>query len=179
MQPLLPDSNVPDLSFDLVSGKRWELSEQKPEHFTLIVFYRGLHCPKCLEQLEKLNAQIANFEKAGVNVVAVSMDDYDRAEKTVDGWDLKDLSLGYGLSESTIRKWGLFLSLKMERDEEKLQEPQIFSEPGIFLVRPDGLLYSSSIQTMPFARPHFEDILNAIQFITANNYPARGTLQYS
>jgi peroxiredoxin len=35
-------------------GRVWELSEQKPENFTLIVFYRGAHCPICRKQLQEL-----------------------------------------------------------------------------------------------------------------------------
>jgi len=42
------------------------------------------------------------------------------------------------------------------------------------LVRPDRTLYFASVQTMPFARPHFTDILAALDFVIAKNYPARG-----
>ena len=55
-----------------------------------------------------------------------------------------------------------------------IEEPAQFSEPGLFLVHPDGTLYWGSTQTMPFARPHFDEILGAIDFVTKNDYPARG-----
>jgi len=29
---------------------------------------------------------------------------------------------------------------------------------------------------MPFARPHFKEILGAIDFVLKNNYPSRGEL---
>lgn len=41
-------------------------------------------------------------------------------------------------------------------------------------VRPDGTLYWGSTQTMPFARPHFDEILGALDFVAKNDYPARG-----
>ena len=50
----------------------------------------------------------------------------------------------------------------------------MFAEPGLFLIRPDLTLYAASVQTMPFARPAFADVLNAVEFVTKNNYPARG-----
>ena len=50
----------------------------------------------------------------------------------------------------------------------------MFSEPGLFLVRPDGTLYFASVQTMPFSRPRFADILGALDFVIANDYPGRG-----
>jgi hypothetical protein len=55
-----------------------------------------------------------------------------------------------------------------------VEEPALFSEPGLFLVRPDGTLYFATVQTMPFARPHFDDIVKAIDFVLAKDYPARG-----
>ena len=44
----------------------------------------------------------------------------------------------------------------------------------MFLVRPDGTLYAASIQSMPFARPSFADVAQAIAFVAEKNYPARG-----
>lgn len=55
-----------------------------------------------------------------------------------------------------------------------LDEPALFSEPGLFLIRPDLTLFFSSIQTMPFVRPRAEDVLAAIDFIKKNDYPPRG-----
>ena len=44
------------------------------------------------------------------------------------------------------------------------------------MVRPDQTLYFASVQTMPFARPAFGDILKALDFVIAKNYPARGEI---
>jgi hypothetical protein len=41
-------------------------------------------------------------------------------------------------------------------------------------VKPDGTLYWASISTMPFARPHFDEMGQAIDFVLNKNYPARG-----
>jgi len=55
-----------------------------------------------------------------------------------------------------------------------IEEPAWFSEPGVFLVKPDRTLYYGSTQSMPFARPQFQDLLGAIDFAIAKDYPARG-----
>jgi hypothetical protein len=55
-----------------------------------------------------------------------------------------------------------------------VEEPAKFSEPALYLIRPDGSLYFGSVQTMPFAWPHFADILPAIDYVVKNDYPARG-----
>jgi hypothetical protein len=50
----------------------------------------------------------------------------------------------------------------------------LFSEPGIFLVKPDQSLFYLSIQTILSARPQLSDILGAVNFAIKANYPARG-----
>lgn len=50
----------------------------------------------------------------------------------------------------------------------------MFAEPGVFLVRPDGTLFWGAVQTMPFARPLFSELLAAVDFVLAKDYPARG-----
>ena len=57
MNKLLPRQPVPMLSVNTVSGRRWTLADQAPERFTMVVFYRGLHCPVCrtyISELDKL-----------------------------------------------------------------------------------------------------------------------------
>lgn len=49
-----------------------------------------------------------------------------------------------------------------------------FNEPGLFLVRPDGTLYSAHVQSTLFARPHLDNLVTAVRYINENAYPARG-----
>jgi len=72
------------------------------------------------------------------------------------------------------REWGLYISSGRGTTSAGVEEPPLFAEPGLFLVKPDGTLYWASISTMPFARPHFGEIAGAIDFAIAKNYPARG-----
>lgn len=174
MTRLMPRQPVPALEVPTVDGPVWSLAAQKPEHFTLVVFFRGLHCPICKAQLRDLQAKLPDFAKRGVGVIALSSDDAERAGRTRTEWDLPDLTLGYGVSLAKAREWGLYVSSGRGKTSIGVEEPAQFSEPGLFLVRPDGTLYFASVQTMPFARPHFADILTAIDFVVAKDYPARG-----
>ena len=58
------------------------MEKQDPEKYTLIVFYRGLHCPVCKKQLESLKDKLDEFIDRGVNVIAISMDTEKRAEES-------------------------------------------------------------------------------------------------
>lgn len=168
--PLFPRQATPTLQLPLAGGGKYILGRVPVTAFTLLVFYRGLHCPICKVQLTDLERKLPEFEKRGVDVVAVSTDSKERAERTKADWHLENVKLAYGLDLHAARAWGLYISAAKPGSDE----PAYFIEPAIYLVRPDGTLYFSSVQTMPFARPHLSDILSAIDFVKEKNYPARG-----
>jgi len=172
---LIPRQPVPEIAVDLVGGGRFELSKASPERFTLINFYRGLHCPQCKRQLQDLNRKIEEFAKRGVDVIAVSTDGAERAERSKVDWEIPNVTVGYGLPLDEARKWGLFVSTGIGKTSAGVEEPALFSEPGIFLVAADRTLYCSIVQTMPFIRLHFNELLGALDnAIIPRNYPARG-----
>ncbi|MBI3706530.1 MAG: AhpC/TSA family protein [Proteobacteria bacterium] len=172
--PLLPRQPVPALKVPLVGGGEWDLATQRPGNFSMIVFYRGLHCPICSRYLGDLDRRVEEFAKRGVSAIAISGDDAERAKAAHVAWKLQHLSIGYGLPLDVARKWGLYISSGRGPTSAGVTEPELFIEPGLFLVRPDGTLYCASVQTMPFARPSFAEVLQAIDFVVAKNYPARG-----
>lgn len=165
---LKPRQKTPDLSINLTNGTEWTLSKQDPENFSLIIVYRGLHCPVCKTYLEELQTKLPKFKKLGVNVVAVSSETKALAEKTTEEWDIGDVPLGYDFPIEDAREWGLNISKGIK------DEPELFIEPGLFVIRPNQELYCASIQTMPFARPELDDVINAIKFVLHKDYPARG-----
>jgi peroxiredoxin len=171
---IIPRQQVPALSVPTVGGEMWTLAEQSPESFTLIVFYRGLHCPICSRYLGDLDSKLGQFADKGVGAIAISSDTQERADKTQRDWKLGALPLGYDISLDSAREWGLFISTSKGKTSAGIEEPALFIEPGLFLVRPDNTLYCSSVQTMPFARPSFTEVLGAVDFVLANDYPARG-----
>lgn len=174
MSTTKPRTETPDLEFETVDGDTWRLADQEPENFTMIVAYRGLHCPICRNYLRELDRMSEDFEKRGVQTVVVSTDDRERAEETKRDWALENLTVGYSLALDKAREWGLFISTSRGKTSAGIEEPPLFNEPGLFLVRPDKTLYASNIVTMPFTRPRFKDVLAALDTIIEKDYPARG-----
>lgn len=165
-----PRSPAPPLDLPLVGGGRFVLAEAAPQTFTLLVFYRGVHCPKCKEQLQELQDRLGALRDIGVDqVVAVSGDDQDRAERAKAEWQVPDVPVAYGLTEPQMRTWGLYVSKGV-----KEPEPDVFSEPALYLVDPAGLVYSAHVQSTPFARPHLDDLIASAGWVAKNDYPARG-----
>lgn len=174
MPALKPREQTPELEVETIDNGTWRLSEQRPEKFTMIVAYRGLHCRICRTYLSELDRNAEEFRKRGVEVIAISSDTKERAQAAKDEWKLKTLRIGYGLTIPKAREWGLYVSTSRGKTSAGVVEPDQFNEPGLFLVKPDQTLYASSVATMPFARPHFREIMAAIDFVVEKDYPARG-----
>jgi peroxiredoxin len=171
---LMPRQAVPALNLPTLTHGDFHLLQDAAAQFTLLVAYRGLHCPICHKYLLELGRLLPEFDKRGVKVLAFSSDTRERAQAMADKLNAPDLRMGYGLSLQTARDFGLYISTSRGTTSIGIEEPALFSEPGVFLVRPDGSLYYGAVQTMPFARPHFDELMAAVDFAVAKNYPARG-----
>lgn len=165
----LPGSQAPALSLPLAGGGTVDVAAQAPGAATMLIFYRGLHCPICEGYLGKVAAMATAFAEKGMPIVLASMDGQDRAEKAKADWGLADLPVAYGLTEAQAREWGLYISTSI-----KEAETPVFCEPGTYWIKPDGSLYLIDIASMPFARPDLDLLLSRVGAI-GNGYPARGT----
>jgi len=170
---LSPTRPVPTLSLPLSRGGSTDdlaLGTGADGRFTLIAFFRGLHCPVCRKQLTELDRRLAEMREAGIGrVLAVSMETPERSEQLIREWGLADLPVAHGLGERAARDWGLYLSAAI-----KTGEAPLFNEPGLFVLDSDGTLFWSSVSTMPFGRPPLDDVLAGLAFVQKSDYPARG-----
>ena len=164
-----PQTKAPELAIETLSNGTWRLSEQQPDAFTMVVFYRGLHCPVCTQYISELEDKLEEFSERGVTVLAVSGDSEDRARQAKEDWGLEQVTVGYGLAPDAMREWGLFISQGIT-DEE----PELFNEPGLFLIKPDSTVFLEALNSMPFGRPKLDDIRDGIDFVDEKGLPARG-----
>ncbi|MDJ0357795.1 peroxiredoxin-like family protein [Paenarthrobacter sp. PH39-S1] len=170
---LHPTQTAPTLSLPLTGGGSTDelaLGSGAGGRFSLVVFFRGLHCPVCRKQLGELDRRLVDLNDAGVGrVLAVSMETPERSAQLVEQWHLRNLPVACGLTEASAREWGLFISTAI-----KDGEAPVFNEPGMFVLDADGTLFWSSVSSMPFGRPAIDDVLAGLQFAQKSEYPARG-----
>jgi len=171
---LMPRQKTPDLTVPLLGGGQFDLGSETAERGTVVCFYRGLHCPICATYLKELLRLTPEFAKRGVATVAISSDGEERAQAMAEKVGPGDLRFGYDLPLAKARDWGLYISTSRGVTSIGIEEPPLFAEPGLFLVQPDQALYYMSVQTMPFVRPHFSELVAALDFAIEKNYPARG-----
>lgn len=171
---LIPRQKTPDLKLSTLDHGTFELSAENTERGTVICFYRGLHCPLCANYLKEFEKRAADFAERGVGVIAISSDGEERTRAMADKVEANLVRFGYDLDLTEARNWGLYISTSRGKTSIGIEEPALFSEPGLFMISPDQSLYYGSTQTMPFVRPHFSELVGALDFAIKNNYPARG-----
>lgn len=171
---IVPRQTAPELIVETLDHGRFNLATEKPERLTLVCFYRGLHCPVCANYLKELESLTPAFAERGVTTIVISSDGEERARQMAEKIAAKQLRFGYGLELSTAREWGLYISASRGKSSIGIDEPPIFSEPGVFLIKPDQTIYYLSVQSMPFVRPNFAEMVQAVDYIIKTDYPARG-----
>lgn len=171
---LVPRTLAPNLTVKTLQHGEFDLMSENPSLMTLVCFYRGLHCPVCGNYLKELERLTPAFQERGVRTIAMSSGGEERARQMADKIGAEHLRIGYGLSLSVARQWGLYISASRGKTSIGIEEPELFSEPGVFLIRPDQTVYWLSVQSMPFARPIFAEMVQALDFVIKNDYPARG-----
>lgn len=171
---LTPRQKTPDLALETLAHGSFDLASDGSERGTVVCFYRGLHCPICASYLTELERLTPEFAERGVKTIAVSSDVKERAQAMAEKIKAKQLRIGHDLSLTEAREWGLYISTSRGTTSIGIEEPALFSEPGLFMVTPNQALYYGSVQTMPFVRPHFSELLGALDFAISKDYPARG-----
>jgi peroxiredoxin len=147
-------ATLPPLSLPLVGGGTFTLNAPPPASFTLLVFYRGLHCRRCPAHLASFQAALPDFAALGALVIAVSSDDAARAAQSAKDWRIDRLPVAYGFPIEAAADWGLYVS-----EAAKPGDPARFTEPAFFAIDAAGKLDSAAINTGPRLRVSAADAL--------------------
>ena len=166
-----PGEAAPGITVERLGADSFDLARAAIDKNLILLFYRGVHCPACRAMLEELNGSLGKFSDMGIEVVPVSMDSLERAERQLAEWDIGNLAIGYGMSEAEARSFGLFISEKVVD-----KEPDRFSEPGLFVLGPGRTIEAMFLQSVPFTRPSFDGLLGGIAFVREHGRPPRGTV---
>ncbi len=81
---LIPRQTVPALDLPLIDGSRFNLSVTPAPTFTMLVFYRWLHCPLCAKYLIELEKLHDDFIQPGVRPLGICSDTEVCANTTAD-----------------------------------------------------------------------------------------------
>lgn len=169
MKKPIPNKSFPVISLSSVAGGEITIGGAR-DRWSMLIVYRGKHCPRCKKYLNKLDKMLDNWHEL-LDVTVVSADPIEKAKADVEefGWRF---DLCYGLTEDQMRTLGLYITDPLSPEETDRR----FSEPGMFALRPDGTLMLVDISNGPAARPDLEELLDGMRFNIENGRPARGTV---
>ena len=129
---LIPRKKTPNLRVQMLNGNTFDLSTESTERGTLVCFYRGLHCPICANYLTELEQRVDEFAERGVNVIAVSSDEQERAQAMADKIKAGKLRFGYGLDLEKAKEWGLYISTSRGKNIHRYRRACPFFRAGTF-----------------------------------------------
>src|SRR5260370_14633717 len=135
---LIPRDIASALVVKTLSGASYDLSLEKPARFSLVCFYRGLHCPVCSNYLRELDRLTPALGERGVTTLAISSDTEERARQMSQKIGAVNLRIGYGLELPEARKWGLYISASRGQSSIWIVVAPLSSAPVVLLFMPDA-----------------------------------------
>lgn len=168
----------PQVEVKTEDGRLISLVNVEPQavtaRWTLVIVYRGQHCPICLKYLNELEMFTGRFEALNIDVVAVSADNKAQLEQfKVNGLNTSFPVL-LELQVEDMKKLGLYIS----EPTSDAETDHLFAEPGLFLVNPQGETSMIEIANAPYIRPNIDQFVTGLEYVMENNYPTRGTHNY-
>jgi peroxiredoxin len=163
----------PALEVEGPDGQRTDIGKPRGDaDWTMVVVYRGRHCPLCTRYLNELEAFLPRLTAIGVDIAAVSA---DSAEQLAEHRERLSVSfpLYHGMTLEQMQSLGLYIS--HPRSPKETDHP--FAEPGLFVINAEQTIQVVDLSNNPFVRPALEQLVSGLEWIRnpENNYPIRGT----
>jgi len=140
--PLKAGDSIPDVKLRTEDNQEVSLRTLASEKPTVLVFYRGGWCPYCNRHLQSLAGIEEDLNKAGVQLVAISMDQPSKLKATPDREKLhyrllsdsdaaaaKAFGIAFKVDDATVEKYqgyGINLDAASGRDHHILPHPAVF-----------------------------------------------------
>ncbi|CAM3826569.1 redoxin domain-containing protein [Rheinheimera salexigens] len=169
--PLIQLTNSTGTKVNLVNAQQ---SENATGRWSLIIIYRGYHCPICLKYLNNLETYSKRLQALQIDLSVASADTPEQLNKMKEKGLQITCPILTGLTLAQMKLLGLYISDPM--NESETDHP--FPEPGLFLINPDGETIMIDIANAPFIRPDLEQLVSGLEFSFSKNYPVRGTHPY-
>lgn len=140
--PLKVGDSIPDVKLRTEDDREVSLRKLVSEKPTVLIFYRGGWCPFCNRQLQSLAGIEDDLNKAGVQLLAISMDQPAKLKATPDREKLHyrllsdsdaaaatAFGIAFKVDDKTVEKYkgyGINLDAASGRDHHILPHPAVF-----------------------------------------------------
>lgn len=148
--PLKVGDSIPDVKLRTEDDKEVSLRKLVSEKPTVLIFYRGGWCPFCNRQLQSLAGIEDDLDKAGVQLLAISMDQPAKLKATPDRDKLHyrllsdsdaaaatAFGIAFKVDDKTVEKYkGYGINL----DAASGNDHHILPHPAVFIANTNGVI---------------------------------------
>jgi peroxiredoxin len=142
--------SIPDVTLRTVDDKEVNLRKLVAEKPAVLIFYRGGWCPFCNRHLQSLSGIEPDLAKAGVQLIAISMDQPSKLRETMtkdkldytllsdsDANAVKAFGISYKVSDATLER---MKSYHVDLDAASGNNNHILPHPAVFVVNTKGVI---------------------------------------
>jgi peroxiredoxin len=147
--PLTVGDAVPDVTLRTEEGTEVNLRKLVSEKPTVLIFYRGGWCPFCTRHLQALVGIEDELNRAGAQMLAISMDQPAKLKETPDrdklGYRIlsdsdaaaaKAFGIAFQVEEALVRKYKESYQIDLEAASGR--DHHILPHPAVFVVDTNG-----------------------------------------
>lgn len=171
--PLKVGDSIPDVKLRTEEDKEVSLRKLVFEKPTVLIFYRGGWCPFCNRHLQSLAGIEDDLNKAGAQLLAISMDQPSKLKATPDREKLhyrllsdsdalaaKAFGIAFKVDDATVEKYkGYGINL----DAASGNDHHILPHPAVFIADTAGKIRFAHVNRDYKVRLEPEKILEAVQ----------------
>ena len=149
-KPLEVGASVPDVRLRTEENEQVSLRKLVSEKPTVLIFYRGGWCPFCNRHLQSLAGIEDDLNKAGAQLLAISMDQPAKLKATPDRDKLhyrllsdsdavavKAFGIAFKVDDATVEKYKTYV---INLDAASGKDHHILPYPAVFIVNTNGVI---------------------------------------
>ncbi len=151
------DEKAPDFTISDLQGQRVSLSDYQGKNNVVLVFMRGLSCPFCRAQLERLRADFEGFYRRDAEILVIAPDSRERVWKY---WQEKDLPFT-ALPDPSHHV--------ADRYDQEVNWLKLGRMPALMVVDKGGYIHLAHYGGAMWDIPTNEEILTLLDAVNAQN----------
>ena len=149
-KPLEVGDSIPDVKLRTEENEQVSLRKLLSEKPTVLIFYRGGWCPFCNRHLQSLAGIEDDLNRAGAQLLAISMDQPAKLKATPDRDKLhyrllsdsdavavKAFGIAFKVDDATVEKYKTY---GINLDATSGKEHHILPHPAVFIVNTNGVI---------------------------------------
>jgi peroxiredoxin len=169
---LAPGDSVPDVTVQTAKAEKVKLADLASRKPSVLIFYRGGWCPFCTRHLKDLVEIQEDLQKAGVQILAISVDRPEKLRETSKNEQLsytllsdsdaaaaKAFGIAFKVDDATVHLYKN--SYQIDLEDASGRKHHLLPHPAVFVVDTAGKIKFAHVNEDYKTRLSASDVLKA------------------